>query len=214
MVEVFRAIAAQPMFASLPIVLLAKELADQVWASQFRSGVVHFLPEPFQADRHVAEVRELLRSLSGRPGVVHGRGRAGELASLIDHVKRAQRSGALNMDPTHPEEGSALFVRGELLSASFRGQAGGDALRAMVGLSPETWSFSELAGHAGDGAGVVIEVGGEDEPLVTNLDAGRAPATAPGTEVDELGALLAPPHTPEPEANAPISVLLVDDDPE
>ena len=53
MAEVFRAIAAQPMFASLPIVLLAKDLEDQAWASQFRSGVVHLLSEPFQADRHV-----------------------------------------------------------------------------------------------------------------------------------------------------------------
>ncbi|HEY8210542.1 MAG TPA: response regulator [Myxococcaceae bacterium] len=229
MAEVFRAIAAQPMFATLPIVLLAKEMGDQAWASQFRSGVVHLLPEPFQTLRHVADVKELLRSLPTRTGMVQGRGRPGELGSLIAHVKRAQRSGALNMDPAHPEQGTAIFVRGGLLSASFRGQTGDDALWAMVGLSPETWSFSDLAGQAGDGAGIVIEVSGKDEPLGMSVDVDveraltPAPAPPPAqvpvapqppADLDELGAILAPHPTPEPDASAPIQVLLVDDDPE
>ena len=224
MAEVFRAIAQNPMFAATPIVLLAKQTGDQAWASQFRSGVVHILGEPFQAERHVAEVQELLRSLPTRVGTVHGRGRAGELGSLISHLRRAQRSGGLSMDPARPEEGSAMFVRGALLSASYKGQTGDDALWAMVGASAETWSFSELAGQAGDGAGIVIEVSGKDEPLVgMDVDverpmtpAGPMPAVhaAPAPEQDELAALLAPRPTPEPESTSPLSVLLVDDDPE
>lgn len=223
MAEVFRAIAQDPMFASTPLVLLAKETADQGWAWQFRSGVVHLLAEPFHAERHVAEVQELMRALPTRTGTVHGRGRAGELGSLIAHIKRAQRSGALNVDAARPQEGTAIFVRGALLSASYQGQTGDDALWAMVGASPETWSFSELAGQAGDGAGIIIEVSG-DEPLVgMDVDVERAitpappaPAAPPASEPepDELGALLAPKPTPEPESNAPLSVLLVDDDPE
>jgi len=221
MAEVFRAIAQHPMFASTPIVLLAKVTADQGWASRFRSGVVHLINEPFQAERHVAEVQELMRALSTRTGWVHGRGLPGELGGLVAHIRRTQRSGALNVDPTHPEQGTALFVRGGLLSATFRGRTGDAALWAMVEANPEGWSFSELAGQAGDGAGIVIEVSDEDEPLVgVDLDVEKAltPAppspAAPPLEQDELGALLAPAPTPEPEATSPIAVLLVDDDPE
>jgi CheY-like chemotaxis protein len=224
MTEVFVALAQNPMFASLPVVLLAKETADQEWASQFRSGVVHYLTEPFQAEHHVAEVAELMRALPSRTGVVHGRGRAREMAALVAHVKRAQRSGALNINPGGPEEGTAIFGRGVLLSASFRGQTGDVALWSMVVMNPETWSFSELAGQAGDGAGIIIEVSDKDEPLVgVGLDVEKAmtPAQpmvaahpAPQPEQDELGTLLAPPPTPEPDASTPLSVLLVDDDPE
>ncbi|HYV46958.1 MAG TPA: response regulator [Myxococcaceae bacterium] len=218
MAEVFRAIAQHPMFAVTPIVLLAKVTADQGWASRFRSGVVQLLNEPFQAERHVAEVQELMRALPTRTGWVHGRGRSGELGGLIAHIRRTQRSGALNVDPVHPEQGTALFVRGGLLSATYHGRTGDAALWAMVESSPETWSFSELSGQAGDGAGIVIEVSGEDEPLVgVDLDVEKAvtPAPpAPAPEQDELGALLAPTPTPEPESSSPIAVLLVDDDPE
>jgi len=227
--EVFRAIASQPMFASLPVVLLASDTADQAWAAQFRSGVVHFLAKPFHPDRHVAEVKELLRSLPSRTGMVHGRGQPGELASLLAHVKRAQRSGALSTDPSRPEEGSAIFVRGSLLSATFRGQTGDNALLAMVGQRPGSWSFSELAGQAGHGAGIVIEVSGKDDEGIDldvegtgdGGDTGdavdlvtAAAAVTPGLEALEarLPTPLAPPREVDP--NAQINVLLVDDDPE
>lgn len=213
MEDVFRALFSEPELASLPVVVLCREDVGRELLRHFRSGIVHQLVEPFQPDLHVPEMAEMLRSLPARAGVVRGRGEPGEIAALVAHVQRTRRSGALALDPSRPEEGSALFIKGGLHSAQ-RGLVTGDAaLEALIAAPPSRWAFRELSGQPGEGAGVVIEVGARAEGEAgVDLEVEAAVARKrPSGEVRRLGA---PPVEEEAPAWGPIKVLLVDDDPE
>jgi CheY-like chemotaxis protein len=233
MEDVFRAIASLPMFAALPVVLLCQEEMDRQLLAQFRTGIVHRLAEPFRPDVHVREVAELLRALPARAGVVQGRGRPGDMAALVEHVRRTRRSGALALDPARPPPGNAMFVRGGLRSAQVGTLAGDAALAAMIGLPPSHWTFTELAGQAGDGAGIIIELDAGDDVAGIDLDVEASPPGAPADEgrlqpegllVAEEAPAVVPAPVPAPASAAvparaaptgqPIKVLLVDDDPE
>jgi DNA-binding response OmpR family regulator len=224
-IQVLDAVAADVSSSTLPIIVVSGDVSDAQFVSGLRTNVVALFAAPFDADSVVA-VKGLFDELHSRPGLVKGQGDAKLLARLIDHIRRTRRAGALTINPKTPNEGRAVFSRGKLERASFLGAVGPDALKAMSSLPKCTWTFSEVAGQPGDGAGVVIEVGeiatgetevaevvvGEavldDEPLAFEVSVPRvvAPEVAPS---------LPPKLTPEPllaPGAQAIQLLLVDDD--
>jgi CheY-like chemotaxis protein len=224
-IQVLDAVAADVSTAALPIVVVAKDVSDAQFVSGLRTNVVALFPAPFETENVVA-VKGLYDELPSRPGMVKGQGDAKMLARLIDHIRRTRRAGALTIDPKTPNEGRAVFSRGKLERASFLGAVGPDALKAIASVPRCAWLFSEVAGQAGDGAGVVIEVGDvvtgemsvaevvvgqaliEDEPLAFEVSLPRAPAAEPPPP--PASSLSPVPQLP-PGA-APIQMLLVDDD--
>ncbi len=224
-IQVLDAVAADVSSSTLPIIVVSGDVSDAQFVGGLRTSVVALFPAPFEAGSVVA-VKGLFDELHSRPGVVKGQGDAKLLARLIDHIRRTRRAGALTIDPRTPNEGRAVFSRGKLERASFLGAVGPEALKAISSVPKCTWTFSEVAGQAGDGAGVVIEVGDlatgeteiaevvigqammEDEPLAFEVSVPRASAP-------DAPPPLPPNLTPEPML-APgaqaIELLLVDDD--
>ncbi|MDP3236928.1 MAG: response regulator [Myxococcales bacterium] len=224
-IQVLDAVAADVSSSTLPIIVVSGDVSDAQFVGGLRTNVVALFPAPFEAASVIA-VKGLFDELHSRPGVVKGQGDAKLLARLIDHIRRTRRAGALTIDPKTPNEGRAVFSRGKLERASFLGAVGPEALKAISLVPKCAWTFSEVAGQAGDGAGVVIEVGDlvsgetevaevvigqvvlEDEPLAFEVSVPRASTTeAPPPPPPNL--------TPEPML-APgaqaIQLLLVDDD--
>lgn len=223
-IQVLDAVAADVSSSTLPIIVVSGDVSDAQFVGGLRTNVVALFPAPFEAASVIA-VKGLFDELHSRPGVVKGQGDAKLLARLIDHIRRTRRAGALTIDPRTPNEGRAVFSRGKLERASFLGAVGPEALKAISSVPKCSWTFSEVAGQAGDGAGVVIEVGDlatgeteiaevvigqavlEDEPLAFEVSVPRASAP----DAPPLPPNLTPEPMLAPGAQA-IELLLVDDD--
>ncbi len=219
-IQVLDAVAADAAFANLPVVVISKDVSDAPFVSGLRSSVVAILAPPF-GEAHALPTKALWEELSSRPGASSGTANSATLQRLVDHVRRTRRSGMLTLDARTSNEGRATFVRGKLQRATFLGSVGPDALKHMLALPKASWVFSEVSGHGGDGAGVVIEVGdvgmGEVEVEVAEVVVGQA------VEEDEPLAFEVPAEKAEPTSNQPITaptpvsgaqvrMLLVDDD--
>jgi DNA-binding response OmpR family regulator len=224
-IQVLDAVAADVSSSTLPIIVVSGDVSDAQFVHGLRTNVVGLFPAPFETGDVVA-VKRLFDELDSRPGLVKGQGDSKLLGRLIDHIRRTRRAGALIIDPKTPNEGRAVFSHGKLERASFLGSVGLDALKAISSVPKCSWTFSEVAGQAGDGAGVVIEVGDfvtgdtelaevvvgseviEDEPLAFEVPVPRpSGAWAPPA--------LTPNLTPQPllpPGVQAIQLLLVDDD--
>ncbi|MBL8917280.1 MAG: response regulator [Myxococcaceae bacterium] len=221
-IQVLDQIAADVSSATLPIIVVAGDISDAQFVTGLRTNVVALFPAPFDTSSVLA-VKGLYDELHSRPGVVKGQGDAKLLARLVDHIRRTRRAGFLTIDPRTPNEGRAVFSRGKLERATFLGAGGPDALKAILSVPRCAWTFSEVAGQAGDGAGVVIEVGDvvsgetevaevvvgeampEDEPLAFEVSLPRASAPPP----PPIASSPSPVPAPNPSA---VQLLLVDDD--
>lgn len=225
-IQALDAVASDVSTATLPIIIVAGDISDSQFVTGLRTNVVALFPAPFEGDSVMA-VKGLYDELASRPGMVKGQGDSKLLGRLIDHIRRTRRAGALTINPRTPNEGRAMFSRGKLERASFLGAVGPDALKAIAAVPKANWTFSEVAGQSGDGAGVVIEVGdivsgemevaevvvgqevAEDEPLAFEVAVPKASAPPPPPPP------LPPSLTPEPQLPPgvqPIEMLLVDDD--
>lgn len=192
----------------VPVALLCRDVADERFVRQLRTGVVELLQEPFSARLHVNRLRLLMAALPDRTGELAGRGGGREVSELVLHLMRTRRTGGLAVG----ENGRAFFVRGVLKAARLRELTMEPALSAMT-RSPEAWTYTEGA----DGASGLVDFMGEDEPfVVTYREFGQArvqPAAAPAPEEGARPAPIAtPPMVVDPEA-ARTPILFVDDDP-
>ncbi|MHB8875516.1 MAG: response regulator [Myxococcaceae bacterium] len=207
--DVLAAAGSDPRFASLPIALLCSDTTDAVFLSGLRGGIVELLKKPFEPSDHVARVKAVLAELPQRSGTVVGQSGSEQLTALIEHLRRTRRSGVVTLNARTPTEGRAAFVAGKLESASMGGLSGVEALVAMVTLTRASWSFSAVGGAAGDGGGMVIEVGdttGHEVEISLTED--------PLVPLDEFEVKQAPPPAKRvaPPRSEPVRVLLVDDD--
>jgi DNA-binding response OmpR family regulator len=212
-------LAQDVTWAARPVVVVCRDTTDAPFVSGLRTGVVALLAAPFEP-QHVAVVKSVWDELSSRTGSVSGVGDPRTLARLIDHIRRTRRTGVLATDARTPNEGRATFTLGKLERARFLGASGQDALKAMLGQPKVKWTFTEMAGTHGEGAGVVIEVGdvttGETE--IENVVVGQPITDAPEDEplAFEMPISASPspqPAPPEPAApTRPPRLLLVDDD--
>lgn len=216
-IQVLDALSQDVAAAALPVVVSCSQVGDQPFVSGFRSGVVALLERPF-VPTQVSTLRQLWSELPGRAGVVSALGDGARIAQMLEHVRRTRRSGVLVASPRTPSEARASFVNGKLDRARFHSATGPEALQAMASLPAVPWSFSEVAGHQGEGANVVIEVGEADAGDETSL----AEVVVQGqvTEDEPLAFEMAPaPEAPRsapspvPASAAPVRLLMVDDDP-
>lgn len=211
-IQVLDSVAADPNFASLPVVVVSADTSDAPFVNGLRSGVVSIMAPPF-GEAQALPMRKLWEDLASRAGTSSGTSNTATLERLVDHLRRTRRSGVLTFDARTSNEGRATFVRGKLQRASFLGAVGPAALKHMLAQPKAAWSFSEVAGQGGEGAGVVIEVGEvapnepevivgqsvEDEPLVFEVP------SEPRTPAQPITA-------PTPVSGAKVRMLLVDDD--
>ncbi|MFT3714161.1 MAG: response regulator [Archangium sp.] len=202
----------------LPVALLCRDVTDDPFVRQLRSGVVELLQEPFSARLHLNRLRGLISELPQRTGMVNGRG-GRELNDFAQHLMRTRRTGGLSVG----ENGRAFFVRGVLKAARLRDLSMQAALAAMT-REQATWSFTEGA----DGASGLVEFMGSDEKdfVVTNREFGEVKVQQQAHEEQvaptfgAAGSHLPPPaevHAPPPIAIDPDAaktpILFVDDDP-
>ncbi len=193
---------------SLPVVLLARDVADQRFAKVMRTGVVEVMQEPFSARTHVARLREVMNDLPQREGELTGRG-ARDLNDVLGHLMRTRRTGGLLVG----EDGRAFFVRGTLKAARFRDLTMQGALAAMA-RETSAWSFSEGA----DGTSAVVDFMGEESEMELEPTSMAAPAVAPvpaptpftPPAVHVATPAVSPPGTDPDAGRTPI--LFVDDD--
>jgi DNA-binding response OmpR family regulator len=217
-IQVLDTLNVDVTFSTRPVVVVCEDQSAQAFVKGFRSGVVALLPRPFTPEQ-VDQVKHLWAELPTRAGLVSGAGDGKALGSLIDHVRRSRRSGVLVISPRTPNEGRATFVNGKLERARFLGATGLEAVRAMAQLPAVQFTFAEVAGQQGEGAGVVIEVG--------DINTGETPVAdvVVGSElgdVDEPLAFEMGPPKQEPAMQAPpistasgthrAQLLMVDDD--
>lgn len=218
-IQVLDALAQDVAHAQLPVVVVCADTSDTPFVAGLRSGVVSLLARPFDA-QHVALVKATYEELRGRRGAVSGPVSAGVVTRLLDHVRRTRRTGVLTIDARTANEGRASFVNGKLQRATFLNALGADAVKAMAGRASGQWTFSEVAGQHGEGAGVVIEVGASEDD-VTELEGVEVVTGVP--EDEPLAFEVAVPRAaPPPSAGPapvhqtaigpPIRLLLVDDD--
>ncbi|MDP2270339.1 MAG: response regulator [Archangium sp.] len=190
----------------VPVALLCRDVADERFVRQLRTGVVELLQEPFSARLHVNRLRLLMAELPDRTGELAGRGGGREISELVLHLMRTRRTGGLAVG----ENGRAFFVRGVLKAARFRELTMEPALAAMT-RSSDAWTYTEGA----DGASGLVDFMGEEEPfVVTYREFGQArvqPTPAP-LEDTRPPAVATPPVVVDPEA-ARTPILFVDDDP-
>ena len=219
-IQVLDTLSSDVTYAQRPVLIISSDTTDAPFVQGMRTGVVGLLKAPF-TPAHVPVIRSVWEELSTRTGTSSGTADAATLARYAEHIRRTRRSGMLLTNPRTPNEGRASFIYGKLDRAAFLGAQGPDALTAMIGLPQARWSFSEMAGSRGEGAGVVIEIG----DTVT----GETPIAevVVGEPVDEPLAFEVPqpppPPPPAPSAPAPVApavaagpapqLLLVDDDP-
>lgn len=216
-IQVLDTLNVDVTFSTRPVIVVCEDQSDAPFVKGFRSGVVALLPKPF-ALAQVVTVKTLWSELPSRAGVVAGAGDGNALGRLIEHVRRTRRSGVLVTAPRTPNEGRATFVNGRLERAKFLGASGADAVRAMTQVPEVKFTFAEVAGQQGDGAGVVIEVGGEivsGEMAIADVVVGSSLPAEDEPLAFEMPP--APPASPTPApAMAPTSqsaqLLMVDDD--
>lgn len=205
--------------AGIPIVLLCSDTSEMRFLAELRTGVVELLPKPF-SPTHVARVRALVTELPQRSGAILGQGDARELAALVAHLKWTQRSGALVLNPRMSTEAQVLFARGEVKSARADNLTGEAALRAILARPRASWRFTEVSGASDEGAGVVIELDSADQERVPIVEEdGSDLGIEVSLEGDEPLISTAPapaPARPAPvvDPQDPVSLLLVDDEPE
>jgi CheY-like chemotaxis protein len=200
------AVAGDVDWAHLPMAVIAKDVVDKPFVQGLRTGVVALYPRPFDPYKHPVAIKQLLAELPTRQGSTSGTSDSKMLARLFEHLRKTRRSGALTIDPRTANEGHATFLLGKVEQASFKKLTGVEALVAMVAQPQAQWSFAEVHGAGGDGAGVVIEVGGNDEneeEVVVGQD------LAP-TDALELPASQG--RAQPPAASMGAKLLLVDDD--
>lgn len=213
-----QALNADPARATLPIALLTMDLGDAPFVGQLRSGIVALLDANAPPQTLVKQVHQLLKELPSRTGTVQGRGDSPMLANLAEHLRRTFRSGVLTFNAHQPNQGRALFVKGQLKSADHEHVTGLEALLKMVTQSSASWSFAEMTGGAGEGAGVVVDVTGigDDEPLVPIVQADHSDGVLVPLEGDDAELIEGVPVSEETAIpdEKPASILLVDDDEE
>lgn len=197
--------------ALLPVALLSHDVSEDRFVRPLRTGVVELLQAPFSPRLHLGRLRVLLGELAERPGLVHGRGEAGELAAFVQHLMRMRRSGGLEVGPGR--EGRAYFVRGALKSARLGAQADRPALAAMMDLDAP-WSFTE--GAEGTAGVVDLQPPDGDEPLLSTYQAG---VQVPPLLEDDVPAIMGVPLSDAPGDEAPTAsqaavtpILFVDDE--
>lgn len=209
--ELLDALNTDVALAHLPIVVIAEDIGDRTFVVGLRTGIVAVLPRPFDPARHVSAIKHILTELPSRQGSTSGTADSKMLARLVEHIRKTRRSGSLGFDPRTPREGRANFLLGKLETAAYQKLTGIEALVSMVAQPNAQWSFAEVHGASGDGAGVVIEVGeagsDEEEVVVGTIEA----PPEPPTEAFEM------PFTPpsgqaSPVASVGAKLLLVDDD--
>ncbi|MFO0597861.1 MAG: response regulator [Myxococcaceae bacterium] len=206
----------------LPVALLCRDVTDENFVRQLRTGVVELLQEPFSSRLHVNRLRGLISELPGRTGLVQGRG-GRELNDFAQHLMRTRRTGGLMVGET----GRAFFVRGVLKAARLRELSMQAALAAMT-REQSAWNFTE--GGGADGAAGLTEFMGEQEQafVVTYREFGEvktvvppledAPIASPFGAMAEVTGLPPPPPSapPPPVVDADAAktpILFVDDDP-
>lgn len=212
-IQVLDTLSSDVTYAQHPVIIVGNETTDAPFVQGLRTGVVALLRGPFTT-AHVPVVRSIFEELPSRNGSSGGTTDGLTLTRYAEHIRRTRRSGVLLTNPRTPNEGRASFVYGRLDKGSFLGAQGADALKAMTALPQARWTFTEVAGSRGEGAGVVIEIGDtvtgetpiaevivgqqlEDEPLAFEASAeAPQPLAAPSA-----------PTGPAPQ------LLLVDDDP-
>ena len=192
----------------VPLAVLCRDVADERFVRQMRTGPVELLQEPFSARLHLNRIRILMAELSQRSGELSGRGGAREISELVQHLMRTRRTGGLAVG----EEGRAFFVRGVLKAARLRELTMETALSAMT-RSPAAWRYTEGA----DGASGLVDFMGEEEPFVVtyreNGEQKVLPQPAPVEEpAPRPAAVPAAPVAIDPDA-ARTPILFVDDDP-
>ncbi len=214
-IQVLDSLSSDAGSAQRPVVIVSSDTSDAPFVQGMRTGVVGLLKAPF-TPAHIGVVRALWDELATRTGNSAGTADAAALLRFIEHIRRTRRSGVLLTNPRTPSEGKASFIYGRLDKASFLGAQGQDAVQAMLTQPTVRWSFTEIAGSRGEGAGVVIEIGdvvtgetpiaevrveeiAEDEPLAFEMPHQQVPP---------------PPPAPVPAVpGAATQLLLVDDDP-
>lgn len=210
-------------WSTVPIAVLCKECSDAPFVAQLRTGIVELLSADTEPAALSLRIHALLKELPERSGSVQGRGESPQLANLAEHLRRTMRSGVVTFNPGQPDQGRALFVKGQLKSADFGKVHGIEALLSMVTLSQASWSFAEMSGAAGEGAGVVVELDAElggDEPIVPIVESkggGSEGVLVPLEGADDelvVGEVVPEEPPPSSQPSAPISLLLVDDDEE
>jgi len=222
-IQVLDTLSSDVTYAQRPVLMVSGDITDAPFVQGLRTGVVGLLKAPF-TPAHVPVVRSVWEELDTRTGSSGGTADGATLTRYAEHIRRTRRSGILLTNPRTANEGRASFICGRLDKASFLGAQAADALQAMTALPQARWTFTEMAGSRGEGAGVVIELGDtvtgetpvaevvvgeqiEDEPLA--FEAQSDPDEPPL-------AVLIPEPEPEsaPAATGPASeLLLVDDDP-
>ncbi|HEX4620750.1 MAG TPA: response regulator, partial [Myxococcaceae bacterium] len=213
--DVLDGLAADVAFAAVPVVLLCRDASEARFAGAFHAGVVDLLPLPFTS-AHVERVKKLIAQLPERSGRLVGQGDRAELTALVDHLRRARRSGVLIVDPLTPDEGRAFFANGMLKTAQQGGRSGAAALSAMVTRPQARWNFSNVADEA-EGAAVVIEVGADEPILLTDASPEEGISLDMEVPISEellLEEVVEEPPLPQPPAGPPTPLLLVDDDAE
>lgn len=212
--QVLDVLAKDATWAHAPIVVIAQDTSEARFIHQLRTGVVAILQKPFYAAHHLAELRVLLGELPRRSGVVSGHGDSKELAQLVEHLRRTQRSGALSLNARTPEEGRALFARGVLKEAEHLGSTGVEALLAMVAAPRAAWSFAEV-GQQQSELVIDLQSAAGDSPLAAPEEEGPFEVEVGDTATGEIEIPIEVKRSlrPRPKvAEGPTPILLVDDD--
>ena len=79
----------------VPLAVLCRDVADERFVRQLRTGPVELLQEPFSARLHLNRIRILMAELSQRSGELSGRGGGREISELVQHLMRTRRTGGL-----------------------------------------------------------------------------------------------------------------------
>jgi DNA-binding response OmpR family regulator len=206
--------------AQTPVALVCEDLRENQFVISLRSGVVALFQAPFNPLVHVPEIHALLESLPMRQGSVSGTADSPTLNRLVEHLRRARRSGQLVLNPRAPNEATATFARGRPEAARYLNFEGVEALVKMVAQPQARYTFIE-AGGPDETPSVVIAMEdgtGTDETLsvVAGIELGDEPLSF------SLGEL-APPAPSVPPltgraatlGSSPVGrprILLVDDD--
>ncbi|MFO0596331.1 MAG: response regulator [Myxococcaceae bacterium] len=214
-IQVLDTLATDVEYSQRPVLIISNEVTDAAFVQGLRTGVVGLIQAPFTVS-HVQVVRALWEELPSRTGSSQGTADAATILRYFEHIRRTRRSGIFLTNPRTPNEGKASFIYGKLDKAHFLGAQGVDALKAMASLPQARWTFTEMAGSRGEGAGVVIEVGDTvtGETPIAEVVVGQLEDEPLAFEVEQKAVPPPPPSAPRPAAagiNA--KLLLVDDDP-
>jgi DNA-binding response OmpR family regulator len=127
--------------SKIPLVMLCKDVSDGVFVTQLKSGVVEMMAEPFNARLYTQRLKLLSAEIELRKGEIKGSGKANELGSVVHHIMRTRRSGALMVGTSTDR---AFFVRGVLKHAECGALQQQAALAALTRLN-KPWVFIEGA---------------------------------------------------------------------